>query len=380
MKEWLRDLLAFYRSESKGFLFLGLIICLFLVWKATSPLNYFTPGYKPISFDSLRQRDLQQFENRLHEIISFKETFDPNNLDSIQWQQLGMSARQAGMLTQICERRNFMMQSQDFERIVFLKPLLWKRLQPYLKFPDKPEYKKKFPLTATIKSDAEVTIPQGLKIDINVSTRSQLDSLGLSDYQVRNILSWRNKGGKFYSSDDLLKLHTLKPLDVSKIEPYLTFATPRTKKQLTYKEHGGRNSKNNYTTQTLDINTCDSAQLVALPFIGPYYAARILQFRKHLGGFYSIEQLYEVKSVPEHVIDSIISMVSAGSDNLMRFPVNSATYEQMIKHPYFDDYHIKQTIKLRKQLGKFISLSQLDSIPFVDTKRVELMKKYLSLD
>ncbi len=49
----------------------------------------------------------------------------------------------------------------------------------------------------------------------------------------------------------------------------------------------------------VSINTADEAGLVQVPGIGPKTAAAIVEYRKSIGSFTSIEQLLEVKGIGE---------------------------------------------------------------------------------
>ena len=52
----------------------------------------------------------------------------------------------------------------------------------------------------------------------------------------------------------------------------------------------------------VELNTADSAMLDAVRGIGPYYAKKILRYRELLGGYYSVEQLKEIKMTYFHPI------------------------------------------------------------------------------
>ncbi|MBN1108862.1 MAG: helix-hairpin-helix domain-containing protein, partial [Bacteroidales bacterium] len=51
--------------------------------------------------------------------------------------------------------------------------------------------------------------------------------------------------------------------------------------------------------EVIELNTCDSAMLEALPGLGPVLSARIIKYRKLLGGYVSAEQLREVYGLSE---------------------------------------------------------------------------------
>ena len=45
--------------------------------------------------------------------------------------------------------------------------------------------------------------------------------------------------------------------------------------------------------ETVSLNTADTTALKRIPGIGSYYASRIADYRKKLGGFASAEQILE---------------------------------------------------------------------------------------
>ncbi len=60
----------------------------------------------------------------------------------------------------------------------------------------------------------------------------------------------------------------------------------------------------------IDINTATEEDLALLPGIGPKTAARILEKRKELGGFTSVDQLTEVKWVGKVKLEKIRNLVT----------------------------------------------------------------------
>ena len=57
--------------------------------------------------------------------------------------------------------------------------------------------------------------------------------------------------------------------------------------------------------ETLSINSADTFQMQRIPGVGPYFARRMLKYRNQLGGFVSKEQLLEIQDFPEEALQYI---------------------------------------------------------------------------
>jgi DNA uptake protein ComE-like DNA-binding protein len=60
-----------------------------------------------------------------------------------------------------------------------------------------------------------------------------------------------------------------------------------------------------FTIFIIDINSADTTSFIALPGIGSKLAARIINFRDKLGGFYSVAQVGETFGLPDSTFQKI---------------------------------------------------------------------------
>jgi DNA uptake protein ComE-like DNA-binding protein len=140
-------------------------------------------------------------------------------------------------------------------------------------------------------------------------------------------------------------------------------------------------SKKNYprkTSRTIDLNTADTAELQQLRGIGPVLSARIVRYRSLLGGFTDKKQLLEVYGLPDSVYRRIAPQLSVDTSRIQRLDINTATYGQLVRHPYLDKHQVAAIVRLRERKGAFASLDDLHQIPIIEQETYNKIIPYLS--
>ena len=115
-----------------------------------------------------------------------------------------------------------------------------------------------------------------------------------------------------------------------------------------------------------------------MPGIGSKLAARIVNFRDKLGGFYSVSQVGETYGLPDSTFQKIKGSLQLGG-TVKRLDVNSATKEQLKTHPYIKWNLANAIVEYRNQHGAFKSLDELKNITIIDDTTFEKIVHYLSL-
>ena len=127
-----------------------------------------------------------------------------------------------------------------------------------------------------------------------------------------------------------------------------------------------------------DLNTADTADLKRIYGVGSRLSNRIVKFRDALGGYHSMDQLYEVYNLDSIVIDRIRSKFEVAKDFIpKRINVNSATLEILAKHPYLSFQDSKLLLEYRNQHGNFSDPDELLKIPVFDSIKLNRLKPYL---
>lgn len=118
-------------------------------------------------------------------------------------------------------------------------------------------------------------------------------------------------------------------------------------------------STGTYNSQPIDINRSDSADLLPLPGIGPVFAGRIIKYRNLLGGFVSVDQLGEVYGIPPETIEKIRPRVLIDSTVVQRIHIDTASFRELLRHPYLEYEDVKALVEYRDFNGEIISVNEL---------------------
>lgn len=224
----------------------------------------------------------------------------------------------------------------------------------------------------------------------NTLTEEEWLQIGLTDRQVRNIMNYKAKGGKFYSKNDLGKLYTINEEDFAQLEPYIVLPEAS-------RSSGGKNNKSyvqttpststgadptaeqheKKTIPVVDLNTVDSTTLVELPQIGPYTAMRIIEFRDKLGGFIDKEQLRDVKGMDEARFSAILPYINVGAVETRKVDVNRADFKTLVHHPYLSYEQVKRIFNQREKRGMIKNWEQLEALLMEEGEVNPLLEQYV---
>ena len=164
--------------------------------------------------------------------------------------------------------------------------------------------------------------PELFQFDPNTISHADLVRLGFSDKQAQVIENYRSKGGKYTTPRDFAKMYVVDSAMYARLEPFIRI-------------------------RKLDLNTADSLALIGLRGIGPYYAHKILEYRRSLGGvFTSKEQLLEIDGFDAERLEGFAKMVEVGRGRPF-FTIWDADRSQLSRHPYIGSYAAKGIIRYK---------------------------------
>lgn len=143
--------------------------------------------------------------------------------------------------------------------------------------------------------------------DPNSVSVEQLVMLGFSPKQAQSIDNYRSKGGRFRTKEDFARSYVVADSVFRRLEPYIQI--PK-----------------------LDINAADSAAFDSLPGIGPYFAAKMVEYREKLGGYSNIYQLKEIYNFTQEKFDALKDMIEVGEKR--PYPLWTLPADSLRLHPY----------------------------------------------
>jgi competence protein ComEA len=153
--------------------------------------------------------------------------------------------------------------------------------------------------------------------------------LGLSEKQAAVITGYVKKGGSFKTKEDLKRSFVISEKFFLKVEPWIMI----TKSNNLPKEKVITGS---LRSSTICLNEADTTALKQLKGIGVVLALRIVQYREALGGFFAVEQLYEVYGLKQEVVQQNLHRVSISNRDLRIVRINEAPQKGLETHPYIN--------------------------------------------
>lgn len=128
----------------------------------------------------------------------------------------------------------------------------------------------------------------------------------------------------------------------------------------------------------VSLNNADTLDLQQLYNIGPVFARRIVNYRTALGGFVDKGQLMEVYGMDSARYADIAPYITLDTPAVRLLDINSATIDQLKRHPYLDYYQAKAIVRLREKEGLYRTASDLKKVPLIDQETYNKISPYIT--
>jgi len=219
--------------------------------------------------------------------------------------------------------------------------------------------------------------------DPNSLSTEGWQKLGLRDKTIRTIQNYLSKGGHFKKPEDLQKIYGLFPDEYERIVPYVKIESPgetTNQKEFADKTPNETQLTKPYTPRysIIDINVADTIAFIALPGIGSKLAARIVNFRDKLGGFYSISQLGETFGLPDSTFQKIKQYLKLENTSIRKININTATVDELKAHPYIKWSIANPIVAYRTEHGPFGKVEDIKKVMAVTDEIYSKTAPYLT--
>ncbi|MGK2860971.1 MAG: helix-hairpin-helix domain-containing protein, partial [Chitinophagaceae bacterium] len=194
--------------------------------------------------------------------------------------------------------------------------------------------------------------------DPNTISKKEWQQLGVRDKTIRVIQNYLSKGGRFKTPSDLQRIYGLRKNEFERLVPFVKISGDfkKTGDGIIINKNEAEQTK--YLRKTsgkkfIDINTADTSDFIELYGIGSKLAARIINFRDKLGGFYSVDQVGETFGLPDSTFQKIKQYLTIQNQTIKKININSANVEELKTHPYIRYNLANPIVAYRSAHGSF---------------------------
>lgn len=224
--------------------------------------------------------------------------------------------------------------------------------------------------------------------DPNALDAEDFVALGFSPRQAAAIIRYREARGGFRTADDLGRSYVVSDEMFARLRPYIRIASTGTMDAV---DTGGAAAVNAAASaprdpvtvdapivrMPVDLNTADSAELIAVIGIGNVLAVRIMDYRERLGGYAGVEQLREIPGMTEENYLRIIPQIFADSAEIRKIDINFASPQIVGRHPYVTSEMLRKLLKNRQLKGGWRSTGELVNENIITPEQAVRLGPYL---
>ncbi len=223
--------------------------------------------------------------------------------------------------------------------------------------------------------------------DPNTIDSANAIHLGIPIKQVNTLIHYREKGGRFYKKEDILKLYGLDPVIAHQLIPFIELKS--TKSENTWGSYTTRGKGNNYKSNydnapsykknndkesndgpwlkmkkgevswTIDVNEADANEWHDKTKLPMNIVHQIINYKNHLGGFTHPMQLKKVYGLMDTAFQNLRPHLLVQKNFKPQLNSSIMNFSQWKSLGIFEDLQIFEILKLRKGQGGQISWREL---------------------
>ncbi|MFI3302238.1 MAG: helix-hairpin-helix domain-containing protein [Rikenellaceae bacterium] len=321
--------------------------------------------------DMVRKRRLERIAEPASEVVvdtirtdsTFLFEFDPNTATQRDLRKLGLDKNIANSIIRWREAGKIFRIKEDLSESYNMPDSVYYAIEPYIKIGAEFRYEKKErTITTTSKPKVKRTLTPLSPFTIDTVGIKYLYSTGLFSPRQAEVFI------KYYRSGGLNNMYEVRECIVvsdsiaNVLEQYIVFPPEKDKLAL------------------IDINKADSAELRSVKGIGEKSVVAIMNYRQKLGGFYSVEQLSELKEVTESNFERIIRQISCDSCDISKIDINFAVAKKLIEHPYITPMVVRRLLKTRQIKGGWSSIAEMTEDNIFTQEEAQRLRPYVRFE
>lgn len=346
-----REWLSFSKNELRGlFVLIGICMSLILVLM--------------VGHCTGRQRDvivvypLNNLVSDTSEKLTFVDTLHLNYASVTEMDKFGFSDRLIINVLKYREAGGFFKSFKDFAKTYGFDSALLTGRMGLLNYDHRPGH---FKSITRFNERSPKTY-----IHLYYSTAGEMRAMGCPDNYADTILRLRNQ----YYLSGTIKVDSLLGMDAVSFMAFIRSRILANKVKIV---------EETMEVAVVELNRADTADLLKVKGIGRYLADRILDYRKHLGGYVDVNQLLEVRGVSPDLMVQLRGCFIVDTTIVRTIPLNTSGVERLRNHPYVSFYLAKEIVERRRVKGRYTDVSQLFGLPSFE-KANPLLIHYLSLE
>ena len=196
---------------------------------------------------------------------------------------------------------------------------------------------------------------------IDTASARYLYLLGFSRRQADVIVRYVKMLGGLRDEEELRDCYVISDSMAERILPYVVFA------QATEAE----------PQLLVEINSADTTLLQSLYGIGSKSAAEIVAYRNLLGGYYSVEQICELKCITESNYERFFAQICCDSCKISKIDINFATPKELRRHPYISSQALRRIVKQRQLKGGWSRIEEMIEDDIFTEEEAKRLAPYL---
>ena len=180
------------------------------------------------------------------------------------------------------------------------------------------------PVAEAVRQNVPRRRVESFRFNPNTATLDELCRLGFSQKQAQSIVNYREKGGRYRRPEDFEKSFVVSDSIYRRLKPYIDIPL-------------------------LDLNIADSAAFDALPGIGGWFASKMVEYRKSLGGYSYKEQLMDIWKFDYDKYAALEDLVMVNPSTASPYPLWTLPADSLRKHPYIRNYETARAIVMFRE-------------------------------